>query len=1010
MEVSLSCLTDDQLQAAAEGRIPRGSTAWEHLETCRACRAIVALAQSATITAPSEVGPSTPLKATTLARGQLIGRYVVLGQLGAGGMGIVYAAYDAELDRRIAIKVLKPSGDPEESGPRRARMLSEAKTMARLTHPNVIRVYDVGEHDESLFIAMELVDGTTLGGWMKEKKRTYREVVAAFAAAGAGLAAAHEAGIVHRDFKPANVLVSADGQVFVTDFGLARAFIPLAQVAPEVQAMATPPAAGAASVSAITLQGVIVGTPGYMAPEVFLGEPATTRSDIFSFGVALYEALYGVLPFSRRSIGDVRAGLLRGTNERERKARVPGWLRKELARALHPIPEERHGSMRELVAALARDRMRKWRRAGTVAAAAAVVATAVGLSAGARGPDAREVCRDAGRAAVEALWNPRVEERLAASFLATGRPAAREAITLVTRALDGWKAGYAEQARELCVATREGTQLPALLARRTACLDRRRHEAGALIELFTRAEAKLVERARAAADSLDELASCADLAALAAPVPLPSAAEQAAVDEARALLGRAVALGIALQETEGLAVGLEALDKAKAIGYRPLIAEARVEVGRLLQLLGRFDEAIEPLQETVWEALAVHDDVLAARASLGIVQVRGTQQGRFEEARRELKLTQALLDRLGGDLRLEVNLHNTIGQMAYREGRFAEAVAAYREALALRRRLDEARPDEGAASVTSADNAIRNNLANALAAMGAYDEALAEHEAVLAARIAVEGPTHPAVANTYNNMGQAYFDRFRYREALAMYDKSLALRKVLLPPDHWLIGMTEANLGIVLGKLGELARARELLVHGLALLEKKIGARHPDVAVVASEIASVELAAGALGEAEAWLGRAFEVLDQSVGREHAQAARTHEVHGAWLLAAGEAQAAAGAFGQAVAISEATRPGALAVLPALAGLGAAELAAGEVDAAVAVLERAFARGHEADPVVDGEVAFALARAEALQGRDGEGAALAALAERRFSEAAAAGKAGLEALARWRAEGDGLSTQR
>src|SRR5262245_23168779 len=253
---------------------------------------------------------------SALERGALVGRYVVLDRLGEGGMGGVYAAYDPELDRRVALKLVR--GGAEDAG-----LLREAQTAARLIHPNVITVHDVGTHEGAVFIAMEHVEGQTLRQWMAIGPRPYPEVVALLARAGEGLAAAHRAGIVHRDFKPENVLLGADGRVRVTDFGLAI------------------PAAAAAATS-----DTWSGTPAYLAPERYLGEATDARADQFAFSVVLFEALHGVHPFGERVVAGtpsvIAEQVLDGNVvEPPPGARVPGWVRAAVARRLSRDPADR---------------------------------------------------------------------------------------------------------------------------------------------------------------------------------------------------------------------------------------------------------------------------------------------------------------------------------------------------------------------------------------------------------------------------------------------------------------------------------------------------------------------------------------------------------------------------------------------------------------------------------------------------------------------------------------------
>jgi hypothetical protein len=295
-------------------------------------------------------------------------------------MGVVYEAYDPKLDRTVAVKVLRFGPDGGTLGRAlSARMQREARAMARLKHPNVVAVYDVGEVGERPFITMELVSGTTLSVWRAEKPRSLREILSAYTSAGRGLAAAHAAGIVHRDFKPDNVLVGQGGEVRVTDFGLAqRAF----ESDPLVQS-------GFSNSMRLTQSGKLVGTPAYMSPEQMRGQPATFQSDMFSFCAALYEAIYDVLPFEGANLLDLRDNVVNGRLRKDVRSSRASWrIRRALARGLRPNPGERFASMQDLLSELeSAVRVEGGRRAVAVIVALAVLGlTLVAARAAFRGP------------------------------------------------------------------------------------------------------------------------------------------------------------------------------------------------------------------------------------------------------------------------------------------------------------------------------------------------------------------------------------------------------------------------------------------------------------------------------------------------------------------------------------------------------------------------------------------------------------------------------------------------
>ncbi|EDM77753.1 serine/threonine kinase family protein [Plesiocystis pacifica SIR-1] len=272
-----------------------------------------------------------------------IGRYKVLDCIGQGGMGIVYAARDERLDRTVAIKLLRP----EFSGSQTNDLGKEAQSLAKLAHPNVVAVYDVGEHDDQLFVAMEYVEGQSLRRWLL-RRPSITELLSVFAAAGAGLAAAHRAGLVHRDFKPDNVLVGSDGRPRILDFGLARA--------PGADGVGGPPSFADdadANATSLSRHGVLLGTPAYMAPEQHLGERADARSDQFGFCVALFQAIYGVLPFPSADLRALSLAIVGGrVSTPPPRTGVPDSLRNLLIRGLKVDPDARFPDMDSLLGEL----------------------------------------------------------------------------------------------------------------------------------------------------------------------------------------------------------------------------------------------------------------------------------------------------------------------------------------------------------------------------------------------------------------------------------------------------------------------------------------------------------------------------------------------------------------------------------------------------------------------------------------------------------------------------------
>ncbi|HVE86942.1 MAG TPA: protein kinase, partial [Myxococcales bacterium] len=446
----------DFIEGALEG--PEAEAFHQHLDGCAGCQRLVAEV------ARAEAAPEPQ-------RGDTLDRFLILGELGRGGMGVVYAAFDPQLDRKVALKLLRPDAGAAASlaaGEQRRRLLKEAQALARLSHPHVVRVYEAREVGDQVFVVMELVEGTTLGEWLRERARPWREVLEVFVKAGHGLHAAHRAGLVHRDFKPENVLIGKDGRVLVTDFGLARV-----ESMEQTPGTARPAVTAIADPDALTRSGALVGTPAFMAPEQWEGAFADARSDQFSFAVALHLGLYGCRPFDGDRTADLRKAVLSGqVPPAPRGSHVPRWVRRSLLRGLSVTSSDRFPSMAEMLSELSRNPLQRWR--APLAAAAAVLLVAAGAALGAFRTDPRALLCKGAEQKLAGAWDAPRKAAVQQALLQAHSPYAKDVWAGVERTLDDYAAAWVAMQRDACEATRvRGEQSEAMLDLRGQCLERR---------------------------------------------------------------------------------------------------------------------------------------------------------------------------------------------------------------------------------------------------------------------------------------------------------------------------------------------------------------------------------------------------------------------------------------------------------------------------------------------------------------------------------------------------------
>ncbi|MEM6993905.1 MAG: serine/threonine-protein kinase [Myxococcota bacterium] len=758
-------------------------------------------------------------------RGALLGRYVLLDRIGVGGMGSVYAAYDPELDRRVALKLLKSGAS--DTG--RARLIREAQAIARVSHPNVVTVHDVGTYDDGVFVAMELVDGQDLRTWLREEKRAWPEVVEAFVAAARGLGAAHAAGLVHRDFKPANVLRAHDGQIRVVDFGLAR----LTRTGPShpdssEDELVSGSAAAISSEVELTRTGALMGTPAYMAPEQHVRGEVEPRTDQFGFCVALYEALYGARPFKAPNRMALMFTVGRGEVPPPPKdSDVPARLHAVVARGLRPAVEERWPTMDALVAALQADPSR---RRGRIVAAVGVGALAIG---GAFAVGRAELTQPApcsgAQAHMDRAWNDGSRAALATAFAATELPYAQRSADWVTGELDRWSQDWVAAHTDACEATAvRGEQSEALLDLRMLCLDSQRGRMRAIVDLLQDADATVVERVGHAIAGLPTVAHCADPDRLRSAIPLPDdETTRAAVGEIRSALWRAKALETAGRYEAGLQVTDAALVRARALEYPPLLAEALAAHATLQARAGDKQAVAVTLHAAAAAATVAGDDALLAEVWTKLVHQVGLDESRHDDALRWAEYARAAVVRSGNQAGDRADLEHAVGSVLWAADRNDEALEHLQLALRLQRELDGDGPLVAQRLSTLGNVQIRR---------GEPERALEAFEEAYTIFVAAYGEQHPQVGIVHNALGVAHYFLHDLSAAAEDYQRAYDVMLATLGPDHPDLLFSLGNIGNIRREQGRLPEALDAMMEVRELVRRAYPPVHREAGMTAHNI------------------------------------------------------------------------------------------------------------------------------------------------------------------------------
>lgn len=865
-----------------------------------------------------------------LGRGTRVARYVILDPVGRGGMGEVYAAYDPELDRKVAIKVVREAHRLENAT---TYLRAEAQTLAQLAHPNLVAVHDVGWHDDRLFLAMQYVQGSSLADWLAVSPRSWREILEVFVAAGEGLAAAHRAGFLHQDFTLRNVLVGDDGSVRVADFGLACRVGP-----PSAKADLPEPARPR-------------GTPAYVAPERVAGRRPDARSDQYSFSVALYRALTRDRPPAARTEPDA-AGR---KDEALALCGVPVWLRRTVCRGLAADPEARFPSMDALLAALSRQRGAAVRRFA-VAAAALIAASSlagaflVGGKTVGPCPPRREL--------LAGVWDAGARTRLHAAFAAASLPHWEDSSRRVAGELDRYTARWAEMRDESCRATFvDQTQTARIHDLRSLCFDSRRAALRAFVDFHAAADPAALARAPKTVFDLAPLEECAERESFGL-----LALRELDADERRRLRELEERLeGLFSRYRAYRPVALEELDpllaEAQRLDYPPLEARILELRAGLMWELG-VPGALESQRAALAAAIRGGDRVHETLGFAWLAQLEAQQEGRSAAGAQWKEMAEAALESLGdGHDWALVQVTSALSVWALEAGQMDEAERLARRCANLAAKVWGTEDPRYATTLSHLATVVAGEHPREAIALGQR-----------AARILEKalGRSHPALASSYFNVALGYSYLAEYAESLRWARRSYEIARAD-PEGPGRLMRPAILIGQLLVNANRPAEAVESLEAGRALAEERFGSDHPLIAQTLLSLAEARSLELRLAEADDLVGKARRVLAAALHPDHPLF-----LEGAIIAArvAVLSNAPAAAFdvlaphaADLISAADSRRSAALGLL----SLGQAEIARGGVAEARRHLEKAADLCGPGDAWIRAEARFQLAILDAHEER-------------------------------------------
>ncbi|MBA3457575.1 MAG: serine/threonine protein kinase [Deltaproteobacteria bacterium] len=953
-----------------------------HLAECPTCPALVELQHS--------VGawrPNIPVACAALGPGDAVGRYVLLHRVGAGGMGVVWAAYDPELDRRLAIKLL---GDAAQAVPDlRERFEREARITARLQHPSIVHVQEAGQYAPGEpYYVMKLVTGDSLEHVIAQRPRLADRLalVPNVSAIIEAIAYAHSQGVIHRDLKPQNVIVGAFGETVVIDWGLATS-------------------------SSEATDGMVMGTPSYMPPEQAEGDAVDERADVYALGAILYHVLAGVRPYAGRDapatfaavIGEPPAPL--ATLAPTAPAELVTIVNKAMARSAG----DRYPSAKQLADELAkfmtgqlvgshrysrRELAWRWVRRHRTAITAGSVLVLGGLAVFGlmRETTVRDTRCEGMEQQLVGVWDAERAAAVRAAFVAGGQPYAVDSFGRITKRLEEYSRGWVATRVAACEATHlRGVQSSALLDLRMRCLDRRLSELDQHVRaLASTPRGETLEHAIRATTELVSLERCNDSEALLAVVPPPrDPAAQFAVTVLERRLDKASALQRlgryrdSIAELEGLA------REAARLAYPPIEAQVHYHEAQTRRLAGQFAQAEAAARLAVDAAARAKDDELLADAWIELVGAISYLDQRETVTTLE-PFARAAVSRAGDVPFQRSRFLNVFANSSFKQLDLKRARELYEQSLALGDRKD---PRHRATLV---------NLAMLTFREGKYADAKQSFEELLVLEERDLGSEHPDTARVLYHLCLSTHSLGELAAAQQHCERAVAVRERSLGPDDPRTADALELLGTVLGRRAD-SRAEDYLRRAVQIKENKLGPEHAEVGRMIGNLAQLLQQQGELVEAIALSRRALEIALKARGPDHPLIAYPRLALGTALADAGDhvhgrvhLEASLALFTKALG---ADHPN---IAHALIGLARCDLALGNLGLALDEAQRSFAirERAEQDPAALAEASFVLAQTLWETKRDRPRAlSLARSAADRYAGAGAGAAKERAAIADW-----------